>query len=103
MGVGSLFVVGDCCLWMGGGHLWWGVIVHGWGVVILRWVSSSVGGHSWSSVCGASSSVGGGCHLCVGCCHPWGSLSSIGGAWPSIDGESSSVGVGSSSSMGHCR
>ena len=70
MGVGLSFVVGDHHLWMGDGHFWWGVIVHGWGVVILRWVSSSVGGHSWSSVCGASSSVGGGCHLCVGCCRP---------------------------------
>ena len=61
VGVGSSFVVGDCSLWMGGSHLWWGVIVYGWG-----------GGPLWSSACGASLSLGGGCCPCVGCCCPWG-------------------------------
>ena len=82
-----LLSVGGCS-WVGSGHLQVGAVVCGWvaiihdGGLLFVGVGSSFvvrdhrlwmgGGHSWSSACGASSFVGGGCHQCVGCCCPWG-------------------------------
>ena len=70
-GGGWSYVVGD-------GRSWMGVVVRGGGsLFVVVWVcgvvvrvgSSSMWGHC---PCGAWSSVGGCCHLCVRCGRPWG-------------------------------
>ena len=78
-------MMGDCCLWVGDGHLRWGMVVCGrgwlwWRVIICGggwsftvgdcclWMGVVVCGHLgvWGyRLCGAWSSVEGHCHLSV--------------------------------------